>query len=89
MLGFGERAGERTLRFDVERLPLADGRFHLHLGLLTGEGGPLLHWLDEALPFLVYPGEGERGPVLLEGSWTTEEIGPAAELRGDELPHLS
>jgi ABC-type polysaccharide/polyol phosphate transport system ATPase subunit len=66
-------AGEHALRFDVERLPLADGRFHLRLGLTDATGGRLLHWLDDALVFLVYPdGEG-RGVVRLAGSWTSEE----------------
>lgn len=72
-LGWDGAAGEHSLRFDVERLPLADGRFHLRLGLTDATGERLLHWLDDALVFLVYPdGEG-RGVVRLEGSWTAEE----------------
>ena len=72
-LGWDGAAGEHALRFDVERLPLADGRFHLRLGLTDATGGRLLHWLDDALVFLVYPdGEG-RGVVRLAGSWTSEE----------------
>ncbi len=72
-LGWDGGAGEHALRFDVERLPLADGRFHLRLGLADATGERLLHWLDDALVFLVYPdGEG-RGVVRLEGSWTAEE----------------
>ena len=38
-----------------------------------GDGGRLLHWLDDALTFLVYPGGEERGVVRLRGSWTLEE----------------
>ena len=69
----GWTAGARELRYDVERLPLSDGRFHLRLGLADG-GGELLHWLDDALAFLVYPAGEERGGVVrLEGSWTAEE----------------
>jgi hypothetical protein len=69
----GWTAGARELRYDVERLPLSDGRFHLRLGLADGEG-ELLHWLDDALAFLVYPAGEERGGVVrLEGSWTAEE----------------
>jgi ABC-type polysaccharide/polyol phosphate transport system ATPase subunit len=72
-LGWDGGAGEHALRFDVARLPLADGRFHLRLGLTDATGERLLHWLDDALVFLVYPdGEG-RGVVRLEGSWTAEE----------------
>jgi ABC-type polysaccharide/polyol phosphate transport system ATPase subunit len=73
VLGWGTEAGERLLRYDVERLPLSDGRFHLRLGLAEANGGRLLHWLDDALEFLVYPAGEERGVVRLEGSWSLEE----------------
>ena len=33
----------------------------------------LLHWLDQALTFVVYPAGEERGVVRLEGSWAAEE----------------
>jgi hypothetical protein len=70
--------GERTLRFDVERLPLADGRFHLRGTLVEGEGGRLLHTLDDAASFFVFPTGGETGSVLLSGHWSMEEI-PSSE----------
>ncbi len=70
----GWAAGKRELRYDVERLPLSDGRFHLRLGLADSDDDRILHWLDDALGFLVYPAGGERGGVVrLEGSWTAEE----------------
>ena len=65
--------GTRDLRYDVARLPLSDGRFHLRLGLVDAGGGRLLHWLDDAITFLVYPAGEERGVVRLEGSWSAEE----------------
>jgi ABC-type polysaccharide/polyol phosphate transport system ATPase subunit len=68
-----------TVRFDVEQLPLADGRFHLRLGLTDESGERLYHWLDDALTFVVYPAGEERGVVRLEGRWTGEEIGAQAE----------
>ena len=69
----GWAAGTRELRYDIDRLPLSDGRFHLRLGLADRDG-ELLHWLDDALGFLVYPAGEERGGVVrLEGSWTAEE----------------
>ena len=39
----------------------------------TRGGERLLHWLDDALDFLVYPAGEERGVVRLEGSWAAEE----------------
>ena len=55
------------------RLPLSDGRFHLRLGLADATGERVLHWLDDALTFLVYPAGEERGVVRLEGSWAAEK----------------
>jgi len=57
----------------VESLPLGEGRFHLRLGLLDPASGRLLHWLDDALVFVVVPGGEERGVVSLGGSWAMEE----------------
>jgi ABC-type polysaccharide/polyol phosphate transport system ATPase subunit len=79
-LGWRGEAGELRLRFDVERIPLADGRFHLRLGLADPGDGHLLHQLDEALSFLVVPDGDDRGLVRLEGRWSREEIAAAAEL---------
>jgi ABC-type polysaccharide/polyol phosphate transport system ATPase subunit len=72
-LGWNGDGRDRELRWDVPALPLAEGRFHLRLGLSEADGGRLLHWLDDALTFLVYPGGEERGVVRLRGSWTLEQ----------------
>jgi ABC-2 type transport system ATP-binding protein len=79
-LGWPEAGGELSIRYEVDRLPLADGRFHLRLGLSDEEGG-LLHQLDDAATFLVVPEGDERGFARLDGRWTGEEIATAAELR--------
>jgi ABC-type polysaccharide/polyol phosphate transport system ATPase subunit len=73
-LGWSGRAGEWTLRFEVEQLPLAEGRFHLRAALVAAEGGRLLHSLDDAATFFVFPPGGESGAVLLAGRWSLEEI---------------
>jgi hypothetical protein len=72
-LGWAGENGERAIRFEIGELPLADGRFHLRLGLTDETGERLYHWLDDALAFVVYPGRGEQGVVRFEGSWTLEE----------------
>jgi ABC-type polysaccharide/polyol phosphate transport system ATPase subunit len=78
-LGWNGRGGERELRFDVDRLPLADGRFHLRVALVDADGERLLHTLDDALRFFVFPAGGESGMVLLDGRWSLQEIAtPAA-----------
>jgi len=61
-----------SLRYDVPRPPLGDGRFHVRLGLTDASGEHLYHQLDRALEFMVYPGGDERGLVRLDGSWQKE-----------------
>jgi ABC-type polysaccharide/polyol phosphate transport system ATPase subunit len=72
-LGWAVGEPEQSVRFEVESLPLANGRFHLRLGLTDESGERLYHWLEDALVFVVYPGGDERGVVRFEGSWTMEE----------------
>jgi ABC-type polysaccharide/polyol phosphate transport system ATPase subunit len=72
-LGWVLGQGLQTARFEIGSLPLADGRFHLRLGLTDESGEHLYHWLDDALVFVVYPGDDERGVVRFEGSWSIEE----------------
>jgi ABC-type polysaccharide/polyol phosphate transport system ATPase subunit len=81
-LGWEELPGERLLRFEVDRPPLADGRFRLRFELGDHSGRRLYHWLDDGVRFVVYPGESARGPVLLEGTWSLQEIGATAEVTG-------
>jgi ABC-type polysaccharide/polyol phosphate transport system ATPase subunit len=64
--------GGCALRFDVDELPLADGRFHLRLGLVDESGEHLYHQLDDALAFVVYPAGDGRGLVRLDGRWTQD-----------------
>jgi len=72
-LGWSPEAGLRELRFDLERLPLADGRFHLRLALVDPGSGRLLHSLDDAARFFVFPTGDEDGAVLLDGRWSLQE----------------
>ena len=72
-LGWAGENGQRSVRFEIGELPLADGRFHLRLGLTDESGEHVYHWLDDALVFMVYPGGDERGVVRFEGRWMLEE----------------
>jgi ABC-type polysaccharide/polyol phosphate transport system ATPase subunit len=65
--------GERAARFQMPALPLADGRFHLRLGLTDEAGEHVYHWRDDALEFVVYPGDDVQGVVRFEGTWMLEE----------------
>jgi lipopolysaccharide transport system ATP-binding protein len=72
-LGWNGAAGNRELRFHIDRLPLADGRFHLRFALTDAGSGRLLHSLDDAVRFFVFSAGDATGAVLLDGSWTMEE----------------
>jgi ABC-type polysaccharide/polyol phosphate transport system ATPase subunit len=78
-LGWDDATRALTARFEVDELPLADGRFHVRLGLTDESGERLYHWLDDALTFVVYPAGQERGTVKIDGRWTREEIEARAE----------
>jgi energy-coupling factor transporter ATP-binding protein EcfA2 len=72
-LGWDGDTTDLGVRFEVDQLPLADGRFHVRLGLTDATGERLYHWLDDALTFVVYPSGDERGVVRLDGRWAGEE----------------
>jgi ABC-type polysaccharide/polyol phosphate transport system ATPase subunit len=78
-LGWAPDGARREVRFAFDRLPLADGRFHLRLALVDAEQGKLLHSLDDALRFFVFPVGDESGAVLMDGRWSMQEIGPVAQ----------
>jgi ABC-type polysaccharide/polyol phosphate transport system ATPase subunit len=69
--------GELALRFEIGEPPLADGRFHLRFGLAHASGGHLYHWLDDALTFVVYPTDGGRGMMRMDGRWSAEVVAVA------------
>jgi ABC-type polysaccharide/polyol phosphate transport system ATPase subunit len=81
-LGWAGSARERELRLQLDRLPLADGHFHLRFALTDGGSGSLLHTLDDAVRFFVFPGGDQSGAVLIEGDWTMQEIGTGTPIPG-------
>jgi ABC-type polysaccharide/polyol phosphate transport system ATPase subunit len=81
-VGWPDGPGELSLRFDLDALPLANGRFHFSLALAGPDTGHLYHRLERVAPFVVGSAAGERGAVSLEGRWSAGEVGAAAELRG-------
>jgi ABC-type polysaccharide/polyol phosphate transport system ATPase subunit len=80
-IGWPEGAGEVGVRFDVASLPLAHGRFDFALSLANPDSGHVYHRLEHVAPFAVYPTAGERGAMLLDGTWSGGEITAAAEVR--------
>jgi ABC-2 type transport system ATP-binding protein len=72
--------GDWRFRFDVERLPLGEGWFHVRLELSDADGMHLYHWLDDALKFAVIAPQGGRGLVRLDGRFSGEEVAPPAQM---------
>jgi ABC-type polysaccharide/polyol phosphate transport system ATPase subunit len=77
-LGWDDTTRSLPLRFEAERPPFADGRLRLRLDLTDADGATQHHSLDDALVFVVYPSDGARGLVRLDGSWTRAD---AVEMR--------
>ena len=67
-IGWPDGPGATVVTLDIDRPPLAFGRFRVRLGLVGTDGGTL-HQLDDALAFLVYPDGEERGLIHLGGTW--------------------
>jgi ABC-type polysaccharide/polyol phosphate transport system ATPase subunit len=77
-LGWDGR-GAAEVRFEVEKLPLAEGHFQLNLALTNAEHSTRYHSVEKAVEFTVMP-EGEpRGFVLFEGDWALEREGSVVE----------
>ena len=72
-LGWKADGGNCVLRYAIDRLPLADGRFHLRCALVEADSGRLVHTLDDAVSFFVFPSGTETGPMLIEGTWAMQE----------------
>jgi ABC-type polysaccharide/polyol phosphate transport system ATPase subunit len=70
--------GRHEVSFRLDRLPLAEGRFHLRVSLADATTGAPLHALDDALRLFVFPSGAESGIVLLDGAWSMQEIDPVA-----------
>jgi len=71
-LGWEPGRLEQRFRFDVESLPLGDGRFRLRLELADIGRSHLYHWLDDAARFVVYPAGEKAGIVYLGGTWSAD-----------------
>ncbi len=72
LTGLGwDAGGECWLRFEVDSLPLADGRFEVAVSLSDTTGGHLYHRRLAAAEFVVYSEEtGPGGVVRLDGRWS-------------------
>jgi ABC-type polysaccharide/polyol phosphate transport system ATPase subunit len=77
-VGWDGAIGEHGLRFKVDRLPLAEGRFQLGITLTDRAGGKRYHRVDKATEFKVTSSEDIRGLMHLEGEWSADSVEVAA-----------
>jgi ABC-type polysaccharide/polyol phosphate transport system ATPase subunit len=80
-LGWNADGADRGwVRFDIESLPLTEGRFQLAIAL-TGPEGHVYHRLLKAAEFYVYPEGESRGSLRLDGRWSLAEAPTTIETR--------
>jgi ABC-type polysaccharide/polyol phosphate transport system ATPase subunit len=72
-------ASDAEVRFEVERLPLVEGRFQFNLALTDSEGSRRYHSIEKAAEFTVVPQGDSRGFFLFEGDWSLEQPTRAVE----------
>jgi ABC-type polysaccharide/polyol phosphate transport system ATPase subunit len=76
-IGWAGDVGERSLRFSVESLPLAEGRFQLGVTLTDRTGSRRYHRMDRSAEFSVTARDSARGLLRFEGEWAADgaEVG--------------
>jgi hypothetical protein len=62
------------LRFTVERVPLAEGRFQLGVALTDRSGDKRYHRVDKAAEFTVKGSGDTRGLLRIEGDWSADGV---------------
>ena len=76
----GDVADGRWVRFEVDRMPLNEGRFQLSVAL-TSADGHVYHRLLNAAEFFIYPEAGDRGSLRVDGRWSLAEAPTTVETR--------
>ena len=73
-VGWDGASGDRALRFTIDRLPLAEGRFQLSVALTDRSGSKRYHRIDKAVEFAVKGSGDTRGLLRLEGDWSADGV---------------
>jgi ABC-type polysaccharide/polyol phosphate transport system ATPase subunit len=73
-VGWDRDTEDAEIIFDVQRLPLVEGRFQLNVSLLNSERTRRYHSVEKAAEFSVIPDGDPRGFVLFEGDWSLERL---------------
>jgi ABC-2 type transport system ATP-binding protein len=76
-LGWDRNGKDADVRFDVQRLPLVEGRFQFNIALTDEPRARRYHSVEKAAEFSVIPQGEAHGFVLFEGDWSLEQATPA------------
>ena len=63
---------ETGIRFEVDQLPLVEGRFQLNVALTDPSHTRRYHVVEKAAEFMVHPQEGASGVFVLDGEWALD-----------------
>ena len=80
-LGWDGSPGERQFRFELERLPVVDGRFQLGVALSDAGDERVYHRVEKAAELVVNPGHRMRGSLRFGGRFILDETASAAPVR--------
>ena len=76
-LGWDRGGEDASVSFEIQRLPLVEGRFQFNLSLTDGSRTRRYHSVEKAAEFSVIPQGEAHGFVLFEGDWSLEQATPA------------
>jgi ABC-2 type transport system ATP-binding protein len=82
--GLGWEAGvdEAEIRFDIQRLPLVEGRFQFNVSLTDHVRARRYHTVEKAAEFSVIPQGEAHGFMLFEGDWSLHPASAAVGTSG-------
>jgi ABC-2 type transport system ATP-binding protein len=72
-LGWDRGGADADVRFDIQRLPLVEGRFQFNVSLTDEARTRRYHSVEKAAEFSVIPQGEAHGFVLFEGDWSLEQ----------------
>lgn len=65
------RVGNHRVRFDLDQIPLMEGRFALDIALVSTTGGEPFHNRERVAGFTMFASGRGFGPVAIPGRWTS------------------
>jgi ABC-2 type transport system ATP-binding protein len=81
-LGWDREREEAEVRFDMQRLPLVEGRFQFNVSLTDAERTRRYHSVEKAAEFSVAPQGEAHGFILFEGDWSLKQAAPTVSDAG-------